>query len=390
MTSAVEDRPTCSIVLPTFNRAHLVGDAIESVLQQTLDDWELLVVDDGSTDDTSLVVERYRDRRIVYVRQEHRGRSVARNRGAELARSDLLGFLDSDDRLLPHALTAHRQVFEAQPDIGMTVGGYQRIDEAGEILGTRTPWTEDGDLTYRGWFCNCFGVPGSVMIQRGWLERVKGFGPEFEPAEDWDLFLRLAIAGCPMTWVRESVLQYRSHPGNSTRALQEHLQGMVSVIERLARSTELPLDGRSLIPRALAWTYAVSACRAIALGADEHARRSLQLAREAGGIPAWRCSRWSASPEGFESLLEPLLAELVARSRDGAADLSAPLRWGLSKRDVRRAMARLDMRAFFVSAARGRSADAGRLLRLGLRRDPRWLLNRGVAGYLLGRPGGHG
>lgn len=390
MTIAFAQPPACSIVLPTFNRAHLLAQAIDSVLAQSFGEWELIVVDDGSTDATSRLVARHRDRRIRYVSQLHRGRSAARNRGVELARSDLIGFLDSDDRLLPHALSAHQQVFLAQPEVGMTVAGYDRIDEIGRVVGVRTPWTEGGELSCRGWLLNCFGIPGTTMVRRAWLARV-GFRPDYEPAEDWDLFLRLAVAGCPMSWVRESVCQYREHEGNSARALDARLAAVISMLADLAQDPRLRAEARSLMPRARAWAYANSARAAAEFGDDDHVRVTLGLAREIGGFPTWRRGRVSASPEGFESLLEPIVAQLDARSTGPAAGLSRALtRWGLSPRELRRAMARVEMRQFFSCLEDGPRAGAARHLRVALRHDPRWLANRAVAGFLLGqrrRPG---
>jgi hypothetical protein len=229
-------------------------------------------------------------------------------------------------------------------------------------------------------------MPGTTVIRRAWLERVGAFRPEYSHAEDWDLYLRLAAAGCPMTWVRQSVCQYRDHEGSSTRALDDHLRGIESVLADLSASPGCPLDLRPQMPRALARAYADSARAAVQRGEDDHARRALRLARETGAFTTWLRERLSASPEGFEALLEPIAAGQASRLI-AAEDLSrAAGRWGVTPRELRRALARVEMKAFFASLTTGDRAETKSHLLAGLRRDPRWLVNRGVVGFLFGRP----
>lgn len=380
-------RPGVSIVLPTFERAHLLSAAIDSVLAQTCKDWELVIVDDGSSDGTSRVAGRYRDRRIRYVRQEHRGRSAARNRGIELTQAPLVAFLDSDDQLLPGALAAQRRPLDACSEVGMTVAGYERIDADGNPIGVRTPWTEGGELTCEGWLLNCYGIHGTTLVRRAWLERVGGFRSEHDLAEDWDLFSRLAVEGCPMAWVPELVCQYRRHEGSSTRQLEARLAAALSMLDSRSQDPRLPAIARASIPRAKAWALASSAREAAELGDDGHVRRALGLARDVGAIPRWRRGRFSASPEGFESLVEPLAACLDARLDGNSSQVSRAARWGLSVRELRRARARVEMASFFSALELGQRTGAAQHLRRALRQDPRWLANRAVVGYLLRRAG---
>lgn len=118
MTSpAPETSPLVSVIIPTFNRRHLIGRALESVLRQTYPNWECLVVDDASTDDTEGVVRSFGDPRILYLRHDsNRGGSAARNTGIEEARGDYLAFLDSDDEWLPSKLQRQIDVFISQGD----------------------------------------------------------------------------------------------------------------------------------------------------------------------------------------------------------------------------------------------------------------------------------
>ena len=122
--------PTVSVIIPTFNRAHLVGQAIDSVLQQTYTDYEVLVVDDGSTDGTGAVVEAYGDR-VRCVRTANGGIGRARNIGAHHARGDLLTFLDSDDLLYPYALDLQTRVLDRFPDAAFVCAEMSAFDEGG-------------------------------------------------------------------------------------------------------------------------------------------------------------------------------------------------------------------------------------------------------------------
>jgi glycosyltransferase involved in cell wall biosynthesis len=111
--------PQVSVVIPAYNCAAYVGQAVDSVLRQTYTDWEIIVVDDGSRDDTKLILEQYGDR-IRYIYQQNQGVSIARNRGIELARGEFIAFLDADDYFLPDKIAAQIAVFAAQPNLGIT------------------------------------------------------------------------------------------------------------------------------------------------------------------------------------------------------------------------------------------------------------------------------
>src|ERR687898_2245292 len=125
-------RPLVTVVIPCYNQAHFLGEAIESVLSQSYEHFEIIVVDDGSTDETSEVASRYEGVRLI--RQENRGLAGARNRGLEEAKGEYVVFLDADDRLLPGALEAGLGCFEAHPECAFVFGNSRRIPEGGTPL----------------------------------------------------------------------------------------------------------------------------------------------------------------------------------------------------------------------------------------------------------------
>ena len=127
-----ESPPLVTVVIPCYNQAHFLGEAIESVLSQSYRNFEVIVVDDGSTDNTSEVASRYEGVRLV--RQENRGLSGARNRGMREAKGEYVVFLDADDRLLPGALEAGLRCFEAHPECAFVSGQSRLIAEDGTLL----------------------------------------------------------------------------------------------------------------------------------------------------------------------------------------------------------------------------------------------------------------
>jgi glycosyltransferase involved in cell wall biosynthesis len=129
--------PTVSIILPTYNRARFLDDAFESIAGQTLADWELIVVDDGSTDQTRDVVDRWRrrfERRLKYVWRENGGAYAARNTGLDHAGSALIAFFDSDDLWLPYHLERSVNALHAHPEIDWVFSACRLIDPSGTVV----------------------------------------------------------------------------------------------------------------------------------------------------------------------------------------------------------------------------------------------------------------
>jgi glycosyltransferase involved in cell wall biosynthesis len=374
------DVPRISVVVPAYNRLVFLPQAIESVFAQTIDCWELIVVDDGSDQDVRAVMSPYLgDSRVSYHRQANRGRCVARNHGASLARGELLCFLDDDDRYLPHGLKSLLGVLDASAETGMAVGGYDVIDEHGEVTGTRQPWEEGGDLNVEGWLVYGYAIPASAMIRRSWFERAVGFDPSCEPGEDRDLFVRLALLGCSMAWMRESVCHYRVHSGNSDTRLQ-HASKMLA-LERAFRNPAVPPEVRGREREAYVGVHAYSARRAAAAGDDELVRELLGEIAELGVDPAWRRDGTLIAPQGFPVQLQYVVADLVARAERSGRDPDAELKraadaWGVPLQELRRARAHREVRAFFRSLDRGALDEAASHRRAALALDPRWRVHR--------------
>jgi len=178
VTMAQESLILFSIVIPTYNYAHYIGRAIESVLAQPGDDFEIVVVDDGSTDQTAMYLTGYQERlahRFKYIYQQNRGLGAARNQGVRVAAGQYLLFLDADDALIKNIMTRLRESVRASPDDDYIVGGHVLVHTKGEVVRRRAPSIAvDGATNVRNYFNGNFATicNGSVLVRRGVFERI--------------------------------------------------------------------------------------------------------------------------------------------------------------------------------------------------------------------------
>jgi glycosyltransferase involved in cell wall biosynthesis len=194
--------PFFSVVIPVYNRAALLGQAVRSVLAQTEQDFEIVVVDDGSADNPSRVVEELADPRIVFVRHENRGGGAARNTGIDKARGCYIAFLDSDDRFFPHHLATIRRLLEKAP--GRT--GYSRIlvDRGEGRTFLKPPRAiRDGEDMATYLLCDRGFIPTSTMVVERTMAQAIRFHENLAAAEDTDFAIRLALAGCRFVMAQE-------------------------------------------------------------------------------------------------------------------------------------------------------------------------------------------
>ena len=205
--------PTVSIVLPTHNRRFLVEQALASILAQSFADFEIIVVDDGSTDGTESWLRAQTDPRIRVVRTEHAGAAEARNAGARQAQGRLLAFCDSDDLWMADKLEKQVYVFE-QPDApallfsdaGRLIGG-EPIHET--VFSRQPPF--DGQI-FDPLLLDNFIPTSTVILQKEGFDQTAGFEDVFCPAEDYRLWLRIAGQG-ECRYLNEPLASYRVHSG---------------------------------------------------------------------------------------------------------------------------------------------------------------------------------
>lgn len=216
-----------SVVIPCYNHAHFLCDAIESVLKQSYTQYEIIVVDDGSTDNTFEVASRYPAVRCV--RQENQGLSAARNRGLRESRGNYLVFLDADDRLLPEALDIGLGALAANPDCAFVYGRSQHIAFDGSPLPVLYPPPIEREHYSAFLENNPIWMPAQVMYRYSVFESVSGFNTAISPAADYELYLRIARS-FPVHCHNQVVAEYRQHSQNMSRNPQIMLTSTLTAI----------------------------------------------------------------------------------------------------------------------------------------------------------------
>jgi glycosyltransferase involved in cell wall biosynthesis len=187
--------PTVSVIIPTFNRAHMIGKAIKSVLNQTYRDFEVIVVDDGSTDNTKEIIRSFTDKRIKYFKKykKNRGISVTRNIGIEMARGKYIALLDSDDEWLLEKLDKQIKVLQSEsPEVGVIYSNLCYIDENGKNMNKLRNPKKEGyiyeDLLGR----NYVGTSSTLLIRKECFHQVGLFDDLLNSQQDWDMWIRIA------------------------------------------------------------------------------------------------------------------------------------------------------------------------------------------------------
>jgi glycosyltransferase involved in cell wall biosynthesis len=251
-----------SVVIPAFNSEGTLAETLESVLQQTHRELEVLVVDDGSTDGTAKIAEQFarRDRRCRCIRQDNGGQPQAMNRGIENAHGEYISFLDADDLYGAGKLENQLEVLHRTGrDVALTqIQRFAIVDAQRVTLGLTVPpaWEEKEKYFRTILFLGSFQMAlfTTAMIRRHVLTQSGLFDPSLPTAKDWDLWLRLASGGCTFVNVQKPLYFYRKHPGSlSLRlGLGKTLATELRILEKLRRS---PLVSASLLRKAKARRY---------------------------------------------------------------------------------------------------------------------------------------
>jgi glycosyltransferase involved in cell wall biosynthesis len=221
-----------SVVIPCYNQAHFLGEAIQSTLSQSYPDFEVIVVDDGSTDDTEKVGSGYTaaDQRVKLIRQQNRGLAGARNRGLAESRGEYVVFLDSDDRLLEEALEVGVKELESHPECAFVSGRCRFIAADGSPILRLEQEILAGDPHIELLRAGPILVP-AVTYRRSVFEAVGGFEESYKAAEDYALYYRVA-AGFPIHLHDAVVAEVRRHEGSMTRdfplMLRSNLSALIS------------------------------------------------------------------------------------------------------------------------------------------------------------------
>jgi glycosyltransferase involved in cell wall biosynthesis len=250
--------PLVSAVIPTYNYGRFVAEAVESALAQTYSPLEVIVVDDGSTDDTRERLAAFGDR-IRYVYQPNQGLSAARNTGVREARGEWIAFLDSDDVWHPRRVELQMAHAACQPDAGLiaadSFSDSSRRWPAFDPHNIPATPVSMKEILIRSRF-----GPGGVLARRECFDLVGGFDTTLRSAEDRDMWLRIA-ARYPLVKLSAPLWWYRQHSGSMSSAAVRMEQNEMRVIRRMLDSSDGRREGRLLRRKSLGYTYKSAAVR---------------------------------------------------------------------------------------------------------------------------------
>jgi hypothetical protein len=242
--------PSFSVVIAAYDAAGTIGDALESVLSQTVPAHEIVVCDDGSRDDLATAVAPFRSR-ITLVRQENGGEAAAKNTGVAHASGDLVVFLDSDDTYLPERLEALGELAAARPDLDiLTTDAFLEVEGVVQRRCYEGSWTFEVD-DQRGAILERNFVFGHAAVRRSRFLECGGFDSSVRVATDWDLWCRMVLGGSRIGLVDEPLARYRLRPDSLSADRIALFEGRCTVLERAAARDELTSAERERLRAAL-------------------------------------------------------------------------------------------------------------------------------------------
>jgi len=226
--------PTVSVIIPTYNRAHLVGRAIESVLNQTYKDFEIIVVDDGSTDNTEDIIRQFqeKDKRIKYIKHDkNKGGSAARNTGIKNSSGYFLSFLDSDDQWLPNKLEFEVKILNNNKNCIICSTGHTFINEKNMKIISKTSFKKQlvsQKTALRG---ECLTTNDFTVIKKA-IVNIGGFDEKLPARQDWDLWIRITAIGRGIQIPINTVNKYIMRKDQISAGLQDKLIGTIILLEK--------------------------------------------------------------------------------------------------------------------------------------------------------------
>ena len=232
-TASILPMPQVSVIIPTHNRAEHLPKALNSVLQQSYQDFEIVVVDDASVDHTPQVVARFKDPRIRYLRHDtNKGGSAARNTGIINSSSPFLAFLDDDDEWVVDKLQKQLSAILKSPqEVGVIYTGHMTVDLAtGKVLDKQVP-VKNGDLSRALLIENCVGSTSTVLLRRECLNRVGLFDESLPCSQDYDLWIRIS-AKYQFEFIPEALLRYYVHGKRITSNLNQLTRGLELIVKK--------------------------------------------------------------------------------------------------------------------------------------------------------------
>ena len=230
--------PEISVIIPVYNGDKTIRETIESVLNQTFSDFELLIINDGSQDTTLEIVSNIPDPRIKVFSYPNAGLNASRNRGISLASGEYVSFIDADDIWTPDKLEAQLKALKAEPQAAVAYSWTDWIDEKGQFLRRANHNSATGDVFAKLLLADFVGSGSNPLIRKQAFAEVGNFDQSLVGGQDWDMWLRLA-ARYPFTVVPSAQILYRQSPNSWSRNVERQEKGFRRIIEKaLAQAPE--------------------------------------------------------------------------------------------------------------------------------------------------------
>ncbi len=253
--------PTVSVIIPTYNYGSFIGEAIESVLAQTFPVSEIVVVDDGSSDNTEEVVGKFGNK-VKYIKQKNGGVGLARNTGVKHSTGEFIAFLDADDIWLPQKLERQLRVLENDEEIGLVTTGMREFDASGKTISKhqngQSGWCAEKILLSEA---VTVGPGTTIFMKRSVFDEVGGFDEtkNMHPAEDWEFTYQVARK-FKLAFLPDLLAEYRNHGSNSHLKIPNFERAMLLAYEKVFRNSSVELQNLKsqsygILHRVLAGSY---------------------------------------------------------------------------------------------------------------------------------------
>ncbi len=272
--------PVISVLIPAYNRAWSLARAIDSVLRQSLHEFELIVVDDGSTDNTRAILEAYGDS-IRVLRQENAGVSAARNAGIRASSGEFVAFLDSDDEWLPEKLRIQYAFFENHPQVRICQT-LERWIRNGRFVNAPDSHKKKPDFIFAESLRKCMITCSSVMIRRSLLDETGLFNEALPACEDYDLWLRITCRDPVGLIAQEHLIRYGGHPDQLSSKYTGNDRYRIRAILDLLSSGRLSEEQRRLTLSEIEFKCRVYGQGCQKRGKQEEARRFMSIPETLG------------------------------------------------------------------------------------------------------------
>jgi len=233
----MDKKPLVSVIIPCYNAEKFLSTTLQSVLKQTYDNIEIIIVDDGSTDSTSQIVSNLieqnpTDKKIIFYRQANKGVSAARNLGIQMASGEIIAFLDSDDIWYPHKVITQLELLDAHSDVVIVASNFDRLSPYGKLLKTKKISKKIYYLDFQQLAVKNKIGTSTVMVRKEIFEKVGFFDESLRGPEDWDMWLRIAKVG-KIAYIDEPLAIYREHYESLSKKNPKHQEEHVwKVIEK--------------------------------------------------------------------------------------------------------------------------------------------------------------